>query len=422
MRPSGDLEIDELSFGTSTTYKFPSSSMEIDELRVAVTENVTEVNNPPVAVDDAQFGTAEDTALTVTALLGVLANDDDVDEDLLTATLVGQPQNGAVNLGTDGGFTYTPNLNFNGTDTFTYTATDGTATSGTATVSITVTAVNDPPTGTVTIAGTATEGQVLTAAHTLADEDGIGTITYHWSRSGALIDGATGNTYTLTQDDVGAVITVTASYIDGEGTPESVTSAATATVAIDTDGDGIGNDVDTDDDGDGVADGSDAFPLDAAESVDTDGDGVGNNADTDDDGDGFSDILEARFNGDPLDPSDRDSIEASIIDDMDTAEGTIQELQSQNASLESQISVLEATVVSNATEIAELSQRPTLEQVRDGRPGSVLLSVDSEAGSVVLDFTVEESEDLITWTPVEGPGVSQTLTLPEGKRFYRFAH
>ena len=33
-----------------------------------------------------------------------------------------------------------------------------------------------------------------------------------------------------------------------------------------------------------------------------------------------------------------------------------------------------------------------------------------EAGAVVLDFTVA------------GPGVSQTLTLPEGKRFYRFAH
>ena len=107
---------------------------------------------------------------------------------------------------------------------------------------------------------------------------------------------------------------------------------------------------------------------------------------------------------------------------MDAAEGAIQELQSQNASLESQISVLEATAVSNAAEIALLSERPTLQQVRDGRPGSVLLSVDSEAGSVALNFTVEESEDLITWTPVEGAGVSQTLTLPEGKRFYRFAH
>ena len=41
---------------------------------------------------------------------------------------------------------------------------------------------------------------------------------------------------------------------------------------------------------------------------------------------------------------------------------------------------------------------------------------------MTLNFTVVESEDLITWTPVAGPGSSQTLTLPEGKRFYRFAH
>ena len=62
---------------------------------------------------------------------------------------------------------------------------------------------------------------------------------------------------------------------------------------IDTDGDGTGNNADTDDDGDGVADGSDAFPLDASESVDTDGDGIGNNADTDDDGDGVADTEDA---------------------------------------------------------------------------------------------------------------------------------
>jgi hypothetical protein len=97
-------------------------------------------------------------------------------------------------------------------------------------------------------------------------------------------------------------------------------------------------------------------------------------------------------------------------------------LESTVSSNETEIGSLESTVSSNETEIATLSQRPTLQEVRDGRPGSVLLSVDSETGSVVLDFTVEESEDLITWTPVAGPGVSQTLTLPEGKRFYRFAH
>ena len=81
-----------------------------------------------------------------------------------------------------------------------------------------------------------------------------------------------------------------------------------------------------------------------------------------------------------------------------------------------------ATIQDLEQQVADLSERPTLQQVRDGRPGSVLLNVDSEAGSVVLDFTVEESEDLITWTPVEESGVSKTLTLPEGKRFYRFAH
>ena len=50
---------------------------------------------------------------------------------------------------------------------------------------------------------------------------------------------------------------------------------------------------DTDDDNDGVADGSDAFPLNAAESFDTDLDGIGNNADLDDDGDGVPDYIDA---------------------------------------------------------------------------------------------------------------------------------
>ena len=99
-------------------------------------------------------------------------------------------------------------------------------------------------------------------------------------------------------------------------------------------------------------------------------------------------------------------------------------LESQLATLQTMVAQLSdtATIQDLEQQVADLSERPTLQQIRDGRPGSVLLSVDSETSSVVLDFTVEESEDLITWTPVEGPGVSQTLTLPEGKRFYRFAH
>ena len=95
-----------------------------------------------------------------------------------------------------------------------------------------VTNVNSPPTGIVTISGVASEGQTLTASNTLADVDGLGTITYQWSRdtAGVVSDVATGTTYVLTQADVGSTVTVTANYTDGGMTAESVPSAATATV------------------------------------------------------------------------------------------------------------------------------------------------------------------------------------------------
>ena len=112
------------------------------------------------------------------------------------------------------------------------------------------------------------------------------------------------------------------------------------------------------------------------------------------------------------------------LTELEDQEDRIFLLEAQLATLQTMVAQLSdtATIQGLEQQVADLSERPTLQQVRDGRPGSVLLNVDSEAGSVVLDFTVEESEDLITWTPVEESGVSKTLTLPEGKRFYRFAH
>ena len=60
----------------------------------------------------------------------------------------------------------------------------------------------------------------LTAANTLADEDGLGAITYTWKADGSTV--GTGATYTLTQAEVGKTITVEASYTDGQGTAETV--------------------------------------------------------------------------------------------------------------------------------------------------------------------------------------------------------
>ena len=91
--------------------------------------------------------------------------------------------------------------------------------------------VNDDPTGAVTISGTATEGQTLTAVTTtIGDIDGLGVFSYQWKRAGTDITGETSSSYVLVQDDVGKVITVTVSYTDGQGTSESL-SASTAAVA-----------------------------------------------------------------------------------------------------------------------------------------------------------------------------------------------
>jgi Ca2+-binding RTX toxin-like protein len=93
--------------------------------------------------------------------------------------------------------------------------------------------VNDLPTGTLETTGTPAEGEMLTAvlAAPLADEDGVTTPTYQWLRNGTPIAGATALTYLLTQEDVGAAISVQLEYTDGQGTDEVLTSAATAPIS-----------------------------------------------------------------------------------------------------------------------------------------------------------------------------------------------
>lgn len=111
----------------------------------SLVQNVPDGNHAPVAFDDG-YATTEDTTLTVPVAEGVLANDDDLDEDELTAVKESNPANGTLSLADDGSFAYTPTLNFNGVVTFTYHAYDGEVGSNTAVVTITVTAENDAPT------------------------------------------------------------------------------------------------------------------------------------------------------------------------------------------------------------------------------------------------------------------------------------
>lgn len=98
-------------------------------------------------------------------------------------------------------------------------------------LAVTIHTINTAPSGGVGIGGTATQGQTLTASNTLSDADGLGTISYQWKSNGADISGATSSTFALTQASVGHVISVAASYTDGFGSAESVTSVGTSSVA-----------------------------------------------------------------------------------------------------------------------------------------------------------------------------------------------
>ncbi|HSH05009.1 MAG TPA: tandem-95 repeat protein [Anaerolineae bacterium] len=105
------------------------------------TITVTAVNDPPIASPD-WYTTTSNMNLVVSAGTGVLANDSDIDNGTLTATVIDPPTLGNVSLATDGSFVYTPTFGSAGIDTFSYQATDGVLTD-TAVVSITVIGVGN---------------------------------------------------------------------------------------------------------------------------------------------------------------------------------------------------------------------------------------------------------------------------------------
>ena len=100
-----------------------------DELIVPVS------STPNAAIDNF---TANSNEVLSIASPGVLANDSDMDSSKLYAVLLSSPANGAVALGLDGGFVYTPRPGFGGTDSFVYRVTDGVYVSSPAIVEINV--------------------------------------------------------------------------------------------------------------------------------------------------------------------------------------------------------------------------------------------------------------------------------------------
>ena len=92
---------------------------------------------------------------------------------------------------------------------------------------------NSPATGAPTISGTVRVGETLTAeTSAIADSDGMSgaVFSYQWLANGADVAGATSDTYTLVETDVGKAIKVRVIFTDNRSHQETLTSAATAAV------------------------------------------------------------------------------------------------------------------------------------------------------------------------------------------------
>jgi|GEM_PF-554619 len=137
--------------GNAVYVTFPNPGLAIVELQYTYFEcsgtdqillTVETCNTAPIPQSD-NYTINEDSILTS----NVLTNDQDAENQPLSATLVVDVLNGNLTLNPDGSFTYSPNLNYFGSDNFIYEVCDNAtpALCATQLVNIIINSVNDSP-------------------------------------------------------------------------------------------------------------------------------------------------------------------------------------------------------------------------------------------------------------------------------------
>ena len=92
--------------------------------------------------------------------------------------------------------------------------------------------VNDNPSGNVSITGTPNVGNALQAKSLVFDPDGLGVFQYQWRANGVDIKDATASSLLIAKAQLGQLISVQVSFVDGHGTKETLISKPTSPVAL----------------------------------------------------------------------------------------------------------------------------------------------------------------------------------------------
>jgi len=208
------------NFSWLDSFTFRVNDGKADSVPATVMISVTPVNDPPRANDD-KIITKEDTPATI----DVLANDIEVDNELLVVSKVTRSAGGSVTINPNGTLTYTPNENFYGNDAFIYTVTDREGETDTATVKVEVTMVNDPPVITSKPVTKAMVNLLYSYQVQAADPDREDTLTYSLTTHpvGMSIDPATGLIQWTPNVAQEIIHDVTVKVVDSNSVPNSDT-------------------------------------------------------------------------------------------------------------------------------------------------------------------------------------------------------
>ena len=254
--------------------------------------------------------------------------------------------------------------------------------------------VNDAPEGSVLVSGYPIEDEVLSVdASSLSDVDGMGEITLQWQSQDALgawsdIIGANGSsTILLGDEEVGKTLRAQASYTDGYGTLEVISSSSTQTI-------------------ENINDTPEGLPY--IEGILSQGETLTANVSGIRDADGIPDLSNGAFEIDPFSYVWQSSVDGSIWKHFDgyehhdencgcTYNVTEKTLHLTEAEVGKQIRVLVSytdTYGTTETVVSEVSSAVT--NVNDAPTGSILLEgsfVEDEVLTVITS-NLEDNDGL----------------------------